>query len=71
MAMLKKPTVIDDAKGYLYRLGCNPDTTLDPTELIRDLVKECETLTKANKQLNEKLVDVAADIEPQLALNAG
>lgn len=35
-------TVIDEAKTFLYRQSFNPDTTIDPIELIRDLVGELE-----------------------------
>lgn len=31
-----------DARQYLYRYGTNTDVTIDPVDLIRDLVKECE-----------------------------
>lgn len=63
---------VKEAKEYLWRLGCNPDETADPNELIRQLVRECETLTKTNKSLSEKLVDrvIGIDDEPQLQFGA-
>jgi hypothetical protein len=65
---MKLPTIVNDAKNYLWRLGCNPDTTQDPNELIGGLVREYEALSKENKQLSEKLVDRAAGIEPDVQL---
>lgn len=35
-------SVVSEAKQYLYRYGTNTDTTIDPIDLIRDLVRECE-----------------------------
>lgn len=35
-------SVVSEAKQYLYRYGVNTDTTIDPIDLIRDLVRECE-----------------------------
>jgi hypothetical protein len=41
-------SVVSEAKQYLYRYGVNTDTTIDPIDLIRDLVRECERGTVAH-----------------------
>ena len=43
-------SVVSEAKQYLYRYGINTDTTIDPIDLIRDLVRECEDLAPSDKK---------------------
>jgi hypothetical protein len=42
--------VLDDAKQYLYRYGTITDTTVEPVELIRDLVGELERVLAPKKK---------------------
>jgi hypothetical protein len=46
-------SVLAEAKQYLWRYNTCPDTTIDPIDLVRDLVGECEKLKKTIDKLNE------------------
>jgi len=43
-------SVVQDARDFLWRYGTNTDTTIDPIDLIRDLVKECEKRSNTQKR---------------------
>lgn len=61
-------SILPEAKRYLWLEGCRSLDTVDPKELIRDLVKECETLKERNKKLYERVTDLEADVQPKLPL---
>ena len=59
--MSPPPTILEDARQYLFRYGVNTDMTVDPVDLIRDLADECERLAD--------LVEECADERERLASN--
>ena len=47
-------SVLAEAKQYLYRHGTMTDTTIDPVDLVRDLVRENEQLDKQLRHHKKK-----------------
>jgi hypothetical protein len=43
-------TVLQEARQYLYRYGTITDTTIEPVDLIRDLVGALERALAARKK---------------------
>lgn len=46
-------SALKDAKDYLYRYGWNTDTTTDPIDLLRALVKDMDQLLDEQGYLTE------------------
>ncbi len=61
-------TIYEEVKEYLWRVDCqNPDPTVDPVQLLRDIIKMEDRYAKTLLSENQTLQERVKELEENLA----